>query len=233
MKPTPFLAAAALALTAQSALAQTQSQSQTQTIDFNWDGLGEWQVGSFAAFDDMGGDRQLTGVTVALNATARWDVTALNFTPEAFTDADWFGEGSTNFNIYLGDFFGGTGVERISGSVLFTGLTGDLGPGQDDPIGGQPGDPSVSGSFEGDISNSFDLFPAEFAQFLAGDIEARLLSFSDAYVDGPDGAPGFILLQTDLLTASGSMSLTYHYVPAPAGLALLGALAPVGLRRRR
>ena len=223
-----ILTVAALGAAALPALAGTT----TQTLDFTWDGLGEWQVGAFQGFDDMGGSRQLTGVTVEVAAFARWDVIAQNYSPTPFEPDEWFAEGSTNFNVLLGEF-GGDSAERVVGSIFFTYLTGALGAGDDDPFIGQPGDPAVQATFEGDIAGSFDLDLDEFGVFQNAEVAARLLSFTDAWVDGPNGAPGTIFIGTEALTATGSMTLTYHYVPTPAGVALLGVLAPVAIRRRR
>ncbi len=224
----PILTAAAIAAATLPALAGTT----THTLDFTWDGLGEWQVGAFQGFDDAGGSRQLTGVTVEVAAAARWDVIAQNYSPTPFEPDEWFAEGSTNFNVLLGEF-GGDSAERVVGSIFFTYLTGALGAGDDDPINGQPGDPAVQATFEGDIAGSFDLDLDEFGVFQSAEVGAYLLSFTDAWVDGPDGAPGNIFIGIESLTAAGTMTLTYHYVPAPAGMALLGLLAPAAIRRRR
>ena len=234
MKTHATLVAASIltALAAAPALAGDNTVTQNLSIDWSFDtGL---EVGMFDAFDTAGGTRELIGVSASIDANAAWGVTALNYAPTGFEAGEWFADGFANFNMFFGEF-DGPNVERIAGGVGFTGLTGNLGAGSGDPIFGQPGDPVVSDTFDGFIGNFFDLDAAEFAVFEGGPVQARLLAFTDATVDGPNGPPGNINIQTDSLTAVGTMTLTYQYrvVPAPAGLALLGALAPIGLRRRR
>lgn len=220
------LALAILNGAASAALADTISQS----ITYDWNADQGLQIGVFDAFDDAGGARQLTGVSFALDATTRWDVTCLNYETTPFGPDDWFAEGFANFNVLMGDF--GAGAERIAGLLEFHGLTGDLGAGTGGPFG-DPGDPAVSASFTGDILATFDLDASEFAYFTGAPVNAFLLAFTDAYVDGPDGAPGIIVPQTDLLASAGKLTLNYEYVNVPAPGALPFALAGLALAARR
>lgn len=219
---------AALALAASLA----QADTFTQDLNFAWSGDGPLEVGNFAGFDNAGGTRTLTGVNIAIDAEAAWNLTFQNYSAEAFAADEWWGEGFANFNIHLGEF--GSGAERIAGFIDFTHVTGDLGAGSGD-IFGEPGDPSVSVSLSNSIVGAFDLDASEFGVVTSGDVLARILGFTDVVVDGPNGAPGIIFGETDLLTATGVLTLTYQYttVPAPAGAALLGGFGLVGLRRRR
>jgi len=220
------LAASAIAAAAASA------ETITQTIDFNWGLETGLEIGSFAGFDNAGGTRQLTGVSLSVDGSARWDVTVLNYSSATLGADAWFADGLANFNVLLGEF-GPNSVERYAGVVQFNGLTGFLSAG--DPGSGEPGSPGVSGSFTGLLAGFFDLEAADFGVFQNGVVEARLLGFTDAYVDGPNGSPPDLLVDTDLLSAGGRVTLTYTYalVPAPAGLALLGAVVPLAVRRRR
>ncbi len=218
----------ALALAAPLALAD----SITQDLNFNWSGDGPLEVGNFAGFDNAGGTRILTGVNIAIDAEAQWDLTFHNYSAEAFAADEWWGEGFANFNIHLGEF--GSGAERIAGFIDFTHVTGELGAGSGD-IFGEPGEPSVSVSLFNDIVGAFDLDASEFGVVTSGDVLARILGFTDVVVDGPNGAPGIIFGETDLLTVTGGLTLTYEYtiVPAPGAGALLGGLGMLATRRRR
>lgn len=220
----------ALAATAMPALA---GGTVSQTASFDWDGLGDWDIASFDAFDDAGGTRQLTGVNYTLTADTRWDVTAYNYSPTPFGPDDWFADGFINFNTLFGEF-DGPNAERVNGFLEFLGFTGELGAGSGDPFG-SPGDPSVSGSFYGALVADYDLDASEYAVFLSDPVRTRLISFFDVTIDGPNGAPGIIFVETDLLSVTGSITLTYHYadVPAPAGAALLALTGLTAARRRR
>lgn len=222
------IAAAALCLAAPIVLGDTI----TQDLNFNWSGDGPLEVGNFAGFDNAGGTRILTGVNIAIDAEARWDLTFHNYSAEAFAADEWWGEGFANFNIHLGEF--GSGAERIAGYIDFTHVTGELGAGSGD-IFGQPGEPSVSVSLFNDIVGGFDLDAGEFGVVTSGDVLARILGFTDVVVDGPSGAPGIIFGETDLITVSGVLTLTYEYasVPAPGAAALLGGAGVFAARRRR
>ncbi|MFK7883840.1 MAG: hypothetical protein AB8F26_06625 [Phycisphaerales bacterium] len=228
MRPT----AIALIVAAASGTA-LGGDSIVQSTDFSWDVNSGFQITTFDAFDDAGGTRELTGVGFELNAFADWDVTALNFDTMEFETGEWFANGLTNFNVLFGDF-GPDSVERISGAVSFNGLTGALGAGSGSPFG-PPGDPVVSDSFSGFIGSAMDLDADEFSAFTNGPVSTNLISFTDITIDGPNGAPGIISVNTDALTSSGSLTLTYQYrnVPTPAAGAILGIVGLLGARRRR
>ncbi len=223
----------ALTLLAAAAAPAFAGNSIVQTLNFDWNVNNGLQIGTLNAFDDAGGTRILTGVSFELDASATWDVTALNYSDVGFAADEWFAEGITNFNVLFGDI-GPDSVERISGVVSFGNLTGILGAGSGSPFG-PPGDPTVSDSFTSDIGSAQSLNSAEFQAFTSGPISTNLLAFTDIQIDGPNGAPGIISVNTDLLTSTGSLTLIYQYtdVPAPMTLALLPALGAVATRRRR
>jgi MYXO-CTERM domain-containing protein len=220
--------AAALTLAAATAAA-TAGNAVVQTLNYDWNADTGLEIGMFDAFDTAGGTRALTGVSIGIDATAMWNVTVLNYSPTAYEPGEWHAEGLANFNVLLGEF-GPNSVERIAGAISFNGLTGALGAGNGDPIFGEPGDPTVSASYSGFISNFFELDAAEFGVFTGGPVEARLLGFTDGVIDGPNG----LVVSTDALVSSGVVTLTYSYanVPAPAATGLL-ALAGLGAARRR
>lgn len=220
---------AVLALVAGAAGADTV----TQDLAFDWNAETGLEIGSFDAFDDAGGTRILTGVNVSIDGQAQWDLTLLNYSAQAFGPDDWHAEGFANFNVHLGEF--GSGVERIVGYIEFEGLTGELGAGSGDPIFGDPGDPAVSASYTTDLLAAFSLDPSEFGVVTSGPVLARILGFTDVVIGGPDGAPGIIVGETDLLGATGVLTLSYEFttVPAPSALALLTGAGILGARRRR
>lgn len=222
------LTAAAVTMAA-SAAAATAGNTVVQSLGYDWNPDTGLEIGMFDAFDTAGGTRQLTGVSIGIDASAMWNVTVLNYSDTAYEPGEWHAEGLANFNVLLGEF-GPNSVERIAGAITFSGLTGSLGAGDGDPIFGQPGDPSVSASYSGFISNFFELDPAEFGVFTGGPVEARLLGFTDGIIDGPNG----LVVSTDALVSSGVVTLTYTYanVPAPAAAGLL-AIAGLGATRRR
>lgn len=229
MHPLTLAIAGAFAL-ALPAAAGVQSQS----LKYDWDINGDLQIGTLDGFDSMGGTRVLTGVSFGIDATATWSVTALNYSPTAFSAGEWWADGLANVNVLFGEF-GPGGVERITGAVGFIDLTGDLGAGSGDPIFGEPGDPSVSDTFTAFIGNYFELDASEFAAFQNGPVATYLPVFTDAYADGPNGTPGNILIQTDSLSSFGTITLNYTYdvVPAPGAAGVLGMAGLIGLRRRR
>lgn len=209
----------------------TAGNTVTQTINYNWNADTGLEIGVFDAFDTMGGTRQLTGVSIGIDATANWDVTVLNYSDSAYEPDDWYADGFANFNVLLGEF-GPNSVERIAGGVSFSGLTGTLGAGSGDPIFGEPGDPAVSAQFFAFISNYFELDASEFGVFQGGPVEARLLGFTDAYIDGPNGGVNGLVVSTDALYSGGVVTLTYTYTPTPGAAGVLG-LAGIGAARRR
>lgn len=223
---------ALLALTA-AAPAALAGNVQTQTLDFAWTMDAPLQIGSLNGFDTAGGTRVLTGVSFSIDAATEWDVTAANYTDTAFEPGEWWAEGIANFNVLFGEF-GPAGVERITGAIEFSGLTGSLSAGSGGPFG-DPGEVTVSAQYDGFLSNGFDLDASEFAAFTAAQVDVFLPVFTDAYIDGPNGAPGFINIGTDALAATGSITLNYTYdiVPAPGAAALLGLAGLTATRRRR
>lgn len=225
-----------LALVGAVALAAGAAQAQythTQSVQYDWDAMDLWQITTFDAFDDNAGLHVLTGVSFSIDATAQWEVTAANYTTVPFSAGEWFADGSTTFNVLFGDF--GAGAEYFVGAIGFEGVTGDLGAGDGNPIFGTPGDPVVPVSVTGTFNANIQLAEQEFAFFTADPIETLLLSWSDITVDGPDGPPGIINFDFDMLISSGELTLTYHYaiIPAPASGALLALGALAGARRRR
>lgn len=229
-KLTPLALVAGACLVAAPAAAGVE----TQTLKYGWSMDGEIQIGSFDAFDDMGGTRVLTGVSFGIDASATWSVTALNYSATAFSADEWWAEGMANVNVLFGEF-GPGGVERIVGAVGFHDLTGELGAGSGDPIFGKPGDPGVSATFTGFIVNYFEFAEHDFGVFQNGPVALYLPVFTDAFVDGPDGAPGIIMIETDGLISTGTITLNYTYevVPAPGVVGALGMAGLIGLRRRR
>ena len=227
MKTTALLA---LAAATPAALA---GQVQTQTLDFAWDMNGQLQIGTLQGFDNAGGTRVLTGVSFGIDAATAWDVTALNYSDTAFEPGEWWADGSANFNVLFGEF-GPAGVERITGLLEFSHLTGSLSAGSGGPFG-DPGAVTVSESFNGFLGNFFQLDASEFGAFTADEVAVFMPVFTDAYIDGPSGAPGIINIETNALTATGSITLNYTYdiVPAPATAGLLAMAGLTAARRRR
>lgn len=231
MNATTIAALAAATLSA-AAMQANAGDVQSQTINYSWDANGDWVIGSLNAFDDQGGNLELTGVNIIAQGSVEWDITVLNYTDQAFEPGEWFAEGFSNVNVFLGEF--GSGLEYIAGGVGFNGLTGSLSAGTGGPFG-EPGEVTVTGSYLGSLSLDVDVDQSDLAFFTDGSFNARLLGFSDITFDGPNGAPGIMSVQSDRFASEGFLTVNYSYraVPAPGAAALLGLAGALTARRRR
>ncbi|GEM_PF-6146132 len=220
------------AILAASGFAHAGDNTITQSLDYEWNESSGFQVGTFDAFDDAGGTRELVGVSVDVDGSLEIGVEALNFSSFALESGEWSAEGIISVNLLLGDFGPGS-IEQALGSAGFAGLTGELGAGSGSPFG-EPGTPTVTDTLFGALSASFGIGSSDFVAFTDGAVTANLLSFSDLAIS--NGPPGSIIsVRTDSVESFGSIDLTYTYrvVPAPTTVAGLLGAALFGARRRR
>ncbi len=210
-----------------SATGIAQAEVMTQTSDYFWD-VQEANAPaplSFQAFDTMGGTRELTGISVSVDAFYSLEMIAENREDYAITTSDWFVEAAIfnnlSFNGYTVFGLGSTGYGPLSADLAIA-----------DGIE-QSGNDAVHWSFKDSISGQRDLMPFAFDAFIgSGEMEADIYPFLSLGISPPE--PFFDLWITNHFH-SGTVELTYQYntVPAPTGTALLLGAGFVGLRRRR
>lgn len=200
----------------------------TQSFDYDWDSTQLQHAFSFDPFDDLGGDRQLTGVRLGFDGTISMEITAQTYDPTPIPEGDWSMEVSHTVVAYFND----KGVELLQGigGQWAADVSGDLGGGSD----GNPGTPFIF-TQSIDFANTVDIDSAYWADFSAGQ---PLGGFMDGFFDGfviPPESGQWIEIFPSLFTQAGTVTLTYEYstVPEPAGLAALGSLASALLLRRR
>ena len=170
-------------------LADTVS-TQTEFTNSNYDGT----IVSFDAFDDMGGTRQLTGVTLSYNQTMEFDLTIESNGYTALNAGDWTVEAGFYGVHQLGVYDGLGGDGGPSYPVIGTGgvytpvaFTGDLGASDGY---NQSGPDTIHGTFgEQFIFNqSFDN-STNFGQSVldaltgTGQVDTFLGSFTDLYFE--------------------------------------------------
>ncbi len=213
-----------LALVAAAAALPAAADVQTQQAEFLWDvqAANEPVALEFAAFDDMGGSRVLTGVNVSFESIYSLNLLAENGEDFAITSDQWFVEALTLMQIDIGGLF--LGALDVEGFGL---LSADLAA--NDGVS-MEGPDSVFWGFKGEMSGGVDIDPLDFGVFRGGEtISADLYPFLSLSIPFPP--PFFDLYVTDHFHL-GTATVTYEYVPAPATLAPL-ALVGLGAARRR
>ena len=212
----------------------TRADVVEQAFTYSWTSNdSELPVFSFEAFDDMGGARQLTGVTLGFAGSVTMEITAQTYDPFPLAAGEWSVEASHSVVPYFNG--GDDGVELLLGlgGQSAAGITGDLGAGSGGFPFGEPGTPYVF-SETIDFTNVVALDSSYFEAFSTGGPHGGFMNgFFDAVVTPPDNGQ-FVEVFARFLGQEGTFTLTYEYtnVPAPAGLALLG-LGGLAVRRRR
>lgn len=247
----------ALLANAGTVLAQ---QTLTQTFDISTSPGGFIAGVTLDKFDTLNGTRSLTGVRFDVEGDLTVEVGALNFgttpvsagtweiIPEFFASvnfADFLGgggegegegEGEGGFGRGLPGGGGGGGGGLDSYFATFGGfvgepVTGDIAPGMGNPFFG-------TSSYTEEITGPLDGFRIETAQsvldFFSSDGPATVPGEV-----GPFSAPEFfgngqsvLAFQGDFFQ-TGTLTVTYSFVPAPGAFALLGMGGLAFTRRRR
>lgn len=206
-----------------------------QRFDYTWTSNDSvFPEFSFEAFDDMGGTRELTAVKLGFSGSLTMEVTAQTYDPFPLEAGEWFAEASHTVVPYFNG--GDDGVELLQGlgGQWVSEITGDLGAGNGGFPFGEPGTPYVY-SETVDFANEVAVDSSLFADFSSGGPHGGFMNgFFDAVVTPPANGQ-YVEVFASYLEQSGTFTLTYEYsvVPAPAGLALLGAGGIAALRRRR
>jgi hypothetical protein len=198
---------------------------EVQTVPFAWD-VQESNTAvllDYDGFDDMGGTRNLTGVSFSFESLYSLNMLAENGEDQPISSDQWFIEAVTLFQMGLDELFlGALDVEFIGL------LSADLAANDGVPMEGPD---SIAWGFEGAMSGSVNLAESEFYRFTNGALTADAYPFLSLAISAPP--PFFDLYITDHIH-TGSVSLTYEFdvVPAP-GSAVLFFAAALGVRRRR
>lgn len=229
-------------LVAAAAATASAENTITQTFNFDWDSSQPFLMPTFDAFDTMGGTRELTRVSLSTQASMTIDITIENYDAVPYDAGTWTaGVSQSAVLFFQGDDGGGDDDGESApgfglGGVFAGGITGDLSAGDGGFPFGTPGDVKVVTSASDSFSTVRDADASSFDFFSSGEpLTALLGTLSDAFVDVPGGGGGGIFINITDTAMSGSISLVYEYalIPAPGGLALLGAGALVASRRRR
>lgn len=236
---TLALALAVATTTASAAIEQHSVNYSYSLANDEWN-LPRLQL---PGFDDMGGQRVLTGATIRVQTTVSATLAVENMTAGPLLE--WAVEGqhlvitslerpnpadpeSPNFGPFA--FLGGLGIAPFSAPLQ--------------PNDGTPGSGTDRFTFSDsiDLDSTVELFPEEITFFLGGgEVTAVVGPFTEWLIDGatqydPFSETGDLTVDFTALAQAGTYTVTYEYtaVPEPTGLAMAGAaLLPCLTRRRR
>lgn len=224
---------AAILFACGSALADTETQTvnyQSLITDTDLPRL------IFSGFDDMNGQRTLTGVDVRVQATVSATIAVENMTANALSD--WAVEGEhlviAGFNREVPEEFG---PFAFLGGLNIEPFTGALQPNDGTP-GSGPDFLAHNDSTPLDVTNFFE---TEFLDFFSGpgEIVGFAGPFTEFLLDGltmwnPDDQTGDATVEFTELTQTGSISLVYTFttVPEPTS-AFFGGVSAILLAARR
>lgn len=221
MRPTALAMTLALAGTA-------FADVETQQFEYAWsvaDG-NEPAALSFAAFDTMGGMRELTGVSFAIDGSFGLGLSVENLEEAAIGEGEWFVESAVLMNMEVGALALGA-IDAVGFPAFSADLAGN------DGVAGQ-GDDFVAWSYAEGVAGSIDIQPQDFGVFEGGGmISGELYPFLSLAISAP---PPLFDLFVDQHEHAGAITLSYEFtvVPAPGaaavGIACVGGLA---WRRRR
>lgn len=219
-----------LALAAAAGLASADVLEQSFSYTWSTDDPTQHAF-SFNAFDTMGGTRELTGVRLGFDGTIAMEITAQTYDENPLDAGEWHAEASHTVVAYF--HTGGVNLLQGIGGQWADGITGDLGAGSGGFPFGEPGTPYI---FTDTLTfaNVVDIDSVHFDDFTGGGpFEGFMDGFFDAVVTPPNNGQMVEVFASHLLQ-DGTVTLTYEYVtvPAPAGLALLGACGLIARRRR-
>ncbi|GJM24856.1 MAG: hypothetical protein DHS20C16_12710 [Phycisphaerae bacterium] len=211
------LAGLAAILTASS----VNADIQTQVIPLSHVEGDGFPTFSFDLFDTMGGTRTLTGVNLTLDATSTLEVFTENLGSQPINNWD--------FDFAVLPLFEILGVKKAS--FPFEGApypTVTLNLDAADGVQGSGPDyahiPERSISLDDSVDvNTFEIFNFEGV----GTVDAFVgLPFLIPFPPGPTDTSW-------IRSETGTLTITYDYVPEPSAIALLGGGAALALRRRR
>ena len=190
----------------------------------------------FPGFDDMNGQRTLTGVDVRVQATVSATIAVENMTAQTLTE--WAVEGEhlviAGFNRENPEEFG---PFSFLGGLNIAPFTGTLQP-NDGTAGSGPDFLAHSESTPLDVSSPFE---PEFLDFFSGpgEIVGFAGPFTEFLLDGitmwnPDDQTGDATVEFTELTQTGTLSLTYTFttVPEPSTAIAFVGVALIAVRRR-
>ncbi|MFG0304606.1 MAG: choice-of-anchor E domain-containing protein [Phycisphaerales bacterium JB040] len=219
-------------------LASAHAQTQQQSFEYTYsDADGELAFLTIDRFDDMGGTRELTGVTLTLDTSISYGLQIENNNPFALNAGEFYASGDSNAIVsFVDETPGSTNPFFGLGGVALVDVTGDLAP-SDGAGGGLGGGGNWSGPdslirrTSATINSVFVVDAWLLPDFqLDGPIEAVIGPFSDTRVDGL-GVSARVIDQLHV----GTLGVIYEYsvVPTPgAGLAMLAGLGCAARRRR-
>jgi len=234
MTLTPLTGATiALGITMSGAHAQTQTQSFDYTYS---DADGTLATFTIDRFDDQGGTRELTGVTLTLDSTISFGLQVENNNDFALSAGDFYASGDSNTLLSFIDETPGSSHPFFGlGGVSLYDVTGNLAAsdGSAGPFGGGnwSGPDSMIRRTSATINSVLTVGTDLWDDFLLdGQIEALFGPFADVRVDGFGVSARLIDQEHD-----GTLGVIYSYdvVPTPgAGLALIAGLGFTSRRRR-
>lgn len=212
--------------------------TQTYNVDYDGDLMDPgfaFPTTTFQTFDDMGGTRQLTGITLDAQIDASMTVLIQNFDTVAYESGDWSAEITASF---LAVFFDNNAIDGPTvgfGGLYVVGVTGYLSAGTGGFPFGTPGEDTVTASTSGTISSHVSIDPSYAGYFSSGGtLDVSLPLLSEFLLTPPAGGGGFgIFGGPSAVAQHGTISLTYEYVPAPASAGVLALGGLVATRRRR
>lgn len=211
-----------------SGLAAVGAEAQTveQVRSYEWSSGEPFPSVNFDSFDDMGGTRVLTGVSLSLDGSYFMSVAAENQDKTPVEAGDWFVEYGYVTFIEAGEKLFVPPIDSA-----FTHEEPALGP--YDGVDGS-GEDYVAFEPLGGVADGFYPFPeSDFHAFTSGASIPVLAQFLGDISLPPPPPTVFV----DVLSASqsGDLTLTYSYsvVPAPASCLLLGLGVSFSRRVRR
>ncbi len=232
------------------ASAAVRGGTLTQFVPFDYDGNFGVTTPVIQGFDTLGGSRELTGVTFAFHHNFNIELFVESTGPTAIADGDYLF--SLSFiSLYQVGESGDKGDPPpfLGPGAFFVGdISGALGT--YDGIAGNDGPDSLRLGFNDSFTVVQQYTHAEpdvlAAVTAPGPIATVLGGFSELFFSWvndpgwpipPAGFPEYpddaaIWISTPTLRHHGEIEITYEYVPEPATVSTLAALALFALRRR-
>lgn len=249
------------ALLLAAAAGAAHAGSVTQQVDFSYSAFDGGFI-NFERFDDMGGTRQLTGMSLSYDQNIQVDMTIESNGYTAVNDGDWLLDAGYlslhQFGVVGGD--DGEDFPFIGPGAAFGLFSADLGP--SDGYNGTGPDTYYASINESFVFNAAYDMNTEFGVRMldtfngGGTLETFIGGFTELFFqwvndpnwvvdpnnppDGPFDGPFIdpyygIFVDTTRIDHSGTITVTYEYanVPAPSGLLMLAGAGLVATRQRR
>ena len=197
-----------------------RAETSTQTFESTWT-LNDPPVAiEFDPFDDMGGTRQLTGISLGFEGTLEMEVLIQNFSDLELEADEWYYDAGANVMVAFaqkegyedgGPFWG-------LGGPYVAGITGELSAGSggtpfENPT---PGEVDVRATLSDSVDSNVAAHESNFPYFISEEpLKAIMSPFFDFVVTPPDFAPdAFINASATEMTQQGILTLTYDFVTA-------------------